>query len=78
MIYTGFLRQHTHIYQDQVRVSFSDWMRLSRYILFVTFKVVNDIRNPTIIFNSYLQKDALSLYRVDSKVLTRCLRVFHL
>lgn len=48
----------------------------SRYILF--FKVVNDIRNPTIIFNSYLQKDVLSLYRVDSKVLTRCLRVFHL
>lgn len=48
----------------------------SRYILF--FKVVNDIQNPTIIFNSYLQKDALSLYRVDSKVLTRCLRVFHL
>ena len=31
---------------------------------------VNDIRNPIIIFNSYLQKDALSLYRVDSKVLT--------
>lgn len=59
-----------------MRVSFSDWMRLSRYILF--FKVVNDIRNPTIIFNSYLQKDVLSLYRVDSKVLTRCLRVFHL
>ena len=26
---------------------------------------VNDIRNPIIIFNSYLQKDALSLYRVD-------------
>lgn len=52
----------------------------SRYILF--FKVVNDIQNPTIIFNSYLQKDALScalsLYRVDSKILTRCLRVFHL
>lgn len=42
---------------------------------------VNDIRN-TVIFNSYFQKDALScalsLYRVDSKILTRCLRVFHL
>lgn len=59
-------RKRTHIYQDQVRVSFSDWMRLSRRFcslpLALPFSIQGSKRyskscGTNFLFQRYLQKD---------------------